>query len=117
VTRIDYTEVHWIDEQPACSLRQLAEASRLSEQELRELVELGALQPSSSPPAGATAVGASDLWFGAHCLVTLRAVRRLRDDFDLDTHALSVALALLERIEGLERELRGLRARQPGAPP
>jgi chaperone modulatory protein CbpM len=115
VTRIDYTEVHWIDEQPACSLQQLAEASRISEPELRELVELGALHPTS-PPAGA-AGDAHQPWFAARCLVTLQSVRRLREDFDLDTQALSVALALLERIEALEHEVRSLRARLPGGPP
>jgi chaperone modulatory protein CbpM len=47
--------------------------------------------------------------------VTVRAVRRLREDFDLDAHGVSVALALLDRIEALERQLRALRAQLPDA--
>lgn len=113
--RIELAEVHWVEEQPACSLRELAEASRLPEQELRELMELGVLQPLASPP-GVAREGATEPRFGAQCLVTMRAVRRLRDDFDLDTHGVSVALALLERIDELERQLRRLRAQLPTLP-
>lgn len=114
MTRIEYTEVHWVDDQPACSLRELAEASRLSEAELRELVELGVLHPLIVAP-GVAADTTDTPRFGAQCLVTMRAVRRLREDFELDAHGVSVALALLERIERLEHELRSLRARLPGA--
>jgi chaperone modulatory protein CbpM len=114
--RIELAEVHWVEEQPACTLRELAEASQLPEQELRELMELGVLQPLAAPPDIAREEGVTEPRFGAQCLVTVRAVRRLRDDFDLDTHGVSVALALLERIEGLERQLRRLRAQLPALP-
>lgn len=113
--RIELAEVHWVEEQPACSLRELAEVSQLPEAVLRELIELGVLQPLASPPEAARE-GAAEPRFDARCLVTVRAVRRLRDDFDLDTHGVSVALALLERIEGLERQLRRLRAQLPTLP-
>jgi chaperone modulatory protein CbpM len=111
--KIEVTEVHWVDQHGACSLHELAEASRLSEDELRELVALGVLRPLPVP--GADAPG-GDLRFAAECRVTMRVVRRLRDDFELDPHGLSVALALLERIEGLERQLRALRAQLPNSP-
>lgn len=115
--RIELAEVHWVEEQPACTLRELAEASQLPEQELRELMELGVLQPLAAPLDVARAEGVTEPRFGAQCLVTVRAVRRLRDDFDLvDTHGVSVALALLERIDELERQLRRLRAQLPALP-
>lgn len=112
--KLEHTEVHWIEEQAACSLRELAEAARLPEQALHELVELGVLQPLTPP--GAVADPAAEPRFAAQCLVTIRTVRRLREDFELDTHGVSVALALLERIEGLERQLRRLRAQLPVLP-
>jgi hypothetical protein len=37
----------------------------------------------------------------------------LRNDFELDTEGLAVALALIERIGSLESELRELRAQLP----
>lgn len=112
--KIEYAEVHWVEEQPACSLRELAEGSRLSEQELRELVELGVLQPLAPPAAGSMA--SPEPLFGGQSRVTLRALCRLRDDLELDLHGASVAVALLERIGELERELRRLRAHHPPGP-
>jgi chaperone modulatory protein CbpM len=113
--QIEFTEVCWVDEQPACSLRELAEASRLSEPELRELVELGVLHPLA-PASLVPASSAVEPLFAAETLVTMRAVRRLREDLELDAHGVSVALALLERIEALERQLRRLRAQLPVPP-
>ncbi|MCP5327489.1 MAG: hypothetical protein H7A15_02350 [Sinobacteraceae bacterium] len=112
--KLEYTEVHWIDEQSAYSLRELAEAARLPEQELHELVELGVLQPLTPP--GAVTDPVAEPRFAAQCLVTIRTVRRLREDLELDAHGVSVALALLERIEGLERQLRRLSAQLPALP-
>ena len=54
-----------------------------------------------------------ELRFPAASLGRLRSLRRLREDFELDQEGLSVALALLERIDGLERELRAMRALLP----
>jgi chaperone modulatory protein CbpM len=107
--KIEVTEVHWMDPHAPCSLRDLAEASRLTEAELRELVELGVLRPLSGF-AGPTG---SEMHFAVDCLSTARSARRLREDFDLDAQGLSVALALIERIDDLERQLRALRARLP----
>ena len=125
--KLEYTELHWVDDPPACSLRELAEASRIPESELLELVDLGVLQPllpsdetSATGGPGAPGAGgesnASDARFGGRSRMTLRAVCRLREAFELDANGVSVAYALLERIEALESELRGLRARMPRPP-
>jgi chaperone modulatory protein CbpM len=113
--KIEVTEVRWVDQHGACTLHELAEASRLSEDDVRELVALGVLRPLQ--PAGSqSAAEAEAPRFAAECLVTMRMVRRLRDDFELDPQGLSIALALLERIDDLERQLRALRAQRPGSP-
>jgi len=76
------TEVTWT---------QIVNASGLSEAELTELVQYGALVPRDPSAAPLTA-------------------SRLRRDFDLDAHGVSVVLSYVERIESLEKELRTLRA-------
>jgi chaperone modulatory protein CbpM len=93
----------WLDETHVCSLTHLAEVSGLSAAELAELVDSGALIP-------ATVEGGAPL-FATRTVVVARTARRLRDDFELDLHGLSVALSLLQRIEALEHELGRLRAR------
>ena len=99
------TEMSWLDAHCEVSLAELASLSGLAESELRELVEYGALAPND--PRGAQ-------WtFSGECVVTARAAQRLREDFDLDFNALSLALSFLERIRALESELRALRAQLP----
>jgi chaperone modulatory protein CbpM len=92
--RLDaYTEVTWT---------QLVTASGLPEDELRELVQYGALVPRDpSAPA----------WtFESRWLKVVRIASRLRHDFELDPHGVSVVLCYVERIERLEAEVRTLRA-------
>lgn len=89
-----FAEISWI---------QLVSASGLPESELRELVQYGALVPRD-PQAPA--------WtFEARWLVVARTASRLRRDFELDVHGVSVVLSYVERIEALEVELQALRAR------
>jgi len=102
---VELTELVWLDEQRELTLVELAELSGFSEDELRELEACGAIEPVD--PAAAT------LKFGAQCLVAVRTAYRLRNDFELDTQGLAVALALLERIGELQAELRALRAQLP----
>lgn len=83
----------------------LAALSGLPEAELRELIEYGALTPVD-PAAG-------EWLFAAHCVVTVRTASRLRRDFELDTRALALALALIDRVDRLEAELRRLRVLIP----
>jgi hypothetical protein len=88
------TEVTWT---------QLVHASGLTEDELNELVRYGALVPRD--PA------APQLTFESRWLVVARTASRLRREFDLDPHGVSVVLSFVERIEALEEELQALRAR------
>jgi chaperone modulatory protein CbpM len=94
--------VLWLDAAHSVSMHELVEHSGLSEGEVRALVEGGALKPND-PDARA--------WtFGAECVLTVRKAARLRDELELDPHALAVALRLLEQIDELERQLSQLRA-------
>ena len=87
------TEVTWT---------QLVSASGLPEVDVRELVRYGALVPRDP---------AAPVWtFEARWLVVARTASRLRHDFELDAHGLSVVLSYVERIDTLEAELRRLRA-------
>ncbi len=87
------TEVTWT---------QLVSASGMPEFEVRELVHYGALIPRD-PDA--------PVWtFEARWLVVARTASRLRRDFELDTHGVSVVLGYVERIDALESELCRLRA-------
>jgi chaperone modulatory protein CbpM len=99
------TEVLWLDEHRVVSLHELIEFSGLSEQELLDLVHTGAL------PARDT--GGGGYHFSARVITAARTACRLRDDFELDTRGLSVALSLLERVRDLEEEIARLRAQMP----
>jgi chaperone modulatory protein CbpM len=87
------TEVTWT---------QLVHASGLTEAELTELVQYGALVPRDP--------SAASLTFESRWLMVARNASRLRRDFDLDAHGVSVVLSFVERIEALEAELCRLRA-------
>ncbi|MHB9119161.1 MAG: chaperone modulator CbpM [Burkholderiales bacterium] len=106
---IDLTDIIWQDDRHEVSFAELAELSGLSETELRQLVDAGVLVPNDPSKIQ---------WsFGAHCVVTVRAVRRLRDDFELDPNALALALSFLDRIRDLEVQLGELRAQLPHRSP
>jgi hypothetical protein len=89
---VETCEALRIDERGAIEWTQLIEISGLSEAELRELVDDGALVPVD--------IGASSWSFDAHALPPARAA----------AHALAVVLRFIARIEELEGELRALRA-------
>src|SRR5712691_11152152 len=99
------SETVWLDARCEVSFAELAQLSGLTEAELRELVEYGALAPNDPREAQWTFSGA--------CVVAARTAQRLRESFDLDPNALSLALGFLERIHALEAELRALRAQLP----
>ncbi len=89
-----------LDEDAGIAFTELLAASRMSRDELIELIEQGALQPSGESEAS---------WrFPPAALVTVRSAARLRSAFELETPALVVALGLLERIDELERRVREL---------
>jgi len=98
-------EAVWLNDADACSLDELAEYSGLSHAELAELVALGAIEPDLSPAAGYV--------FRSQTIVVARTARRLRDDFELDTQGMAMALNLLQRIQALEARLAAADARLP----
>ena len=106
--RVEITEAVWLDESLQLSLTELAQFSGLSEAELSHLIECDVLGP-----AGPVAASAA---FDAQCLAAARIACRLRDDFELDPDGLALVLSLLERIRGLESEVRGLQAQLPRRP-
>ena len=99
------TEVLWLDEHRVVSLHELLEVSGLQEVELLELVHSGAL------PALDAAGG--NYRFSARVITIARTACRLRDDFELDTRGVGVALKLIERVRDLEEEILRLRAQTP----
>lgn len=102
---IERIDAVWPEKQGEISVAGLAECSGMTEFELRELVEYGALVPLN--PDG-------DEWrFAGHCVVTVRVASRLRHDFELDAQSLALSLSLLGRIHDLEAELRQLRVLIP----
>ena len=109
--RVELTDAQWLSEHAEVSVEELAELSGLSPELLRELVEYGALVPINAQAP--TNVQSAQWSFTADCVVAVRTVSRLREDFDLDANALSVALMLIERIHGLEAQLRDLQTQFP----
>lgn len=101
----EHTEAIWLTEDNEFSLAELAELSGLSEAELHELVDYGAvtpIDPDSSP------------WvFNGKCLLTVRTACRLRISFDLEPHGVALIVSLLDRIHELEAQLGSLRAQLP----
>ena len=104
--RTELTSAEWLHEQAEISIAELAQTSGMPAALLRELVEYGALTPVDA--------GAQEWRFTVKCVVAVRTVSRLREDFELDANALSVALNLVERIHNLEAELRSVRSQIPG---
>ena len=103
--QVETCDVLWLDRSQRVSIYELIDLSGLTENEIHELVEFGALAPLDAKEIPLT--------FSADCVITVRKVSRLRDDLELDSHALVLALTLLEQIRALEAELKQLRARQP----
>jgi chaperone modulatory protein CbpM len=103
--KIELTEVLWLEEHAELTLAQLAELSRLSEADLLELIECGVIVPADPRPA--------QMRFGAPSIVAARTASRLRRDFELDAHAVALAITLLDRIRDLEAQVQDLLARMP----
>jgi len=98
-------EAVWLTEELEFSLAELAERSGLSEAELHELVDYGAITPVNPD---------SPQWvFQGRCLVTVRTACRLRVSFDLEPHEVALVISLLDRIQDLEAQVRSLRAQLP----
>ena len=97
-------EALYLDAIAEVTWKELVSAAGLPESEMIELVRYGALEPRD-PDAPA--------WtFEARWLAVAKTASRIRRDFELDPHAVSVVLCYVERIERLEHELRALRAQR-----
>jgi chaperone modulatory protein CbpM len=94
---VEFAQALYVDDRGSVTFAQLVQRSGLTESEISELVECGAItgaQTSAEP-------------FSERCVVVARTARRLRDEFALDdSHALALVLRLTQRIEALEAELR-----------
>ncbi len=99
------TEMLWLDEHTTISLSELSELSGLSPDDLNELIDYGIIAPVEP--------GMTRTAFHAHCVLTAKTARRLRDDFELDTRGLALAMTLIERMHELEAQLRELHAIYP----
>jgi chaperone modulatory protein CbpM len=92
--KIEVTEVSWLDQSVEYSLEELAERSHLTRAELEALIDCGAISSRDE-----------------RALELARTAARLRGDFEVDLHGIALAMTLLRRVEELENELCGLRAR------
>ncbi len=99
----------WLDARHAVSITELVQCSGLSEAELRELVDYGALAPTNPQD--------SEWRFSGDIVLTVQAAGRLRADLELEPQALALALTLIARIRELEAQLGELRAQLPHRQP
>ncbi len=102
--QIETHNVLWLDATQRVSIKDLVDLSGLVEEEVCELVFAGALVPSD--------YNQSPWTFSGDCVLTVRKASRLRDDLELDSHALALTLQLLEQVRALEAEVARLRAQQ-----
>ena len=103
----EHDEVVWLHGEAEITLVELAQASGLPEEVVRELVDYGVLEPAGD---------AGPQWcFHAECVARVRTAARLRNDLELETPALALVLSFLERIQRLEAQVRHLHAQV--APP
>jgi chaperone modulatory protein CbpM len=102
--RPDSHDVLWLDRWRRLSISELALFSGLTEAELHELVDYGALTPANREV---------DWAFSADCVYRVRKACRLRDDLELDTQAMALALMLFDRIDDLEAQVAALKAGIP----
>ena len=93
-----------MDDDAALSYDELVAASGMPEGAVREMVSYGVLTPRGADTTTWT--------FTMRSLVVIRKAQRLQHDFELDTHAVTVVLRYLERIEALEAQVRALQAQR-----
>jgi len=97
------SESTWLDDRALCSAQQLIEVSGLSAEEFLELMEIGVIVAVDNT--------AQVKLFQLRYISIANIARRLRDDFELDTHGVALAMTLLRHIEELKDELLSTRAR------
>ena len=100
----DHDQEVWLHARREISIVELCECVGLSEPEVRELVEYGALSPAD----------AMSFTFSASCVTHVRAAMRLRRDLELDSAAFALVVSFLDRIGELEDQVRQLSAQMQG---
>ena len=91
-----------LEQRHTVSLGELAASSGLCHTELQELIDYGVLVPANP--------GESPSSFRSDCVPRAARATRLRNDLELDLHAVALAIALLDRIEELEALMATTRA-------
>ncbi|MFM9887291.1 MAG: chaperone modulator CbpM [Burkholderiales bacterium] len=86
-------------------LQQLVEASGLTEEDVRELIDYGVFHP--------VGVRVEEWRFEGSALVIGRRLARLQKAFELQPPGLALVHAFIERIDALERELRAMACEIP----
>lgn len=104
MTTVHVSESIWLNSSDICSLEHIIEVSGLAEQDILDLVDAGILEPANQD--------SHNYFFRVDCIVLARKARRLRDDFELNSDGLALALNLLRRVDQLEQELAGLRPKK-----
>ena len=94
----------WLNSTEVCRIEDLAERSGLSIEEIADLVDTGVIAPLEEENQAH--------YFLIRHVLTVKVARRLRDDFQLDCHGISLALTLLRRIDDLEARLAAAEAMQ-----
>ena len=88
---LEFAQAVYIDDGETITFAQLVERSGLTADELRDLVECGAMTEAAADAAAAR--------FSEHCILVARTARRLRDEYALeDSHSLAVVVRLTQRI-------------------
>lgn len=100
--KIDVADSIWLKDTDVCSAEQLAEMSGLSMEEIADLIECGIITPVDAFVQSKN--------FQLRAVIIAKTARRLRDDFQLDRYGVTLALALLRRIDALEAELEAARS-------
>jgi len=109
--KIELTDAEWLHEHGEITFEEVVALSGMSSEFLHQLIDHGALAPIDQPTH--SNLDPAQWRFTTRCVVTVRKVNRLRQDFDLDANALSVAFALLERLHDLEMRLHELQMQRP----
>jgi len=92
---IDLTEVTWLGDSHLVSYDELCQLSGLTTTDIQQLLESGVLISQDNDANQ----------FNNTCIILLRKVSRLKQDFELDINGMCISLALLQKINSLEQQL------------
>lgn len=94
---LQVTNATLLGEGEVCTIEHLVAVSGLSLDDIEVLVVSGVIWPADA--------ATQPRCFHLLHVVTVRQARRLRDDFELDSNGVALAMTLLRRISVLERAL------------